>query len=178
MDLLSASVDVVFGWCVWSLGHNLGNRWWHDEMKRGLNTFYAHGERQHHVVYDRHCETEYQKSADPTELFISFPLLLVAAAGLLFVAAFGYLRGWSHAVPFAIGLYVFMTLDHQLHILFHKKPKLNGILGWFQTMHLTHHATHNRNFFFVSGLVWDVLFGTAILRRAPQRARAATAAQR
>lgn len=161
MDLAAVSIDLLAGWCAWSLGHNLGHRWWHAEMKHGMNTFYAHGERQHHYVYDGHGQTEFQQSVDPKELFISFPLLLVAAAGLLFVAGFGYLRGWIHCLPFAIGLYTFMVLDHQLHVLFHKRQELHGFLGWFQQMHLVHHATHNRNYFFVSGLVWDVLFGTA-----------------
>jgi hypothetical protein len=161
MDMLAVSIDVASGWCVWSLGHNLGHRWWHQEMKRGMQTFYAHGERQHHVVYDRHGETEFQRSVDPKELFISFPLPLVATAGLLFVAGFGYLRGWDHVLAFSAGLYTFMVLDHQLHIIFHKRSGLTGLLGWFQRMHLIHHATHNRNFFFVSGIVWDVLFRTA-----------------
>ena len=161
MELVAVSIDVAAGWCMWSLGHNLGHRWWHDEMKRGKNTFYAHGERQHHHIYDGHGQTEFQQSVDPKELFISFPLLLVAAAGLLFVAGYGYFRGWTHSLPFAISLYASMVADHQLHILFHKRPKLHGLLGWFQQMHLVHHATHNRNYFFVSGLVWDLLFGTA-----------------
>jgi hypothetical protein len=154
------AVDVAAGWLAWSLGHNLGHRWWHDEMKRGMQTFYAHGEREHHRIYDEHGATDFQQSVDPKELFISFPLSLVAVAGLLFVAVFGWLRGWEHAVPFAAGVYTFMVLDHQLHILFHKRPQMGGILGWFQQMHMLHHSTHNRNYFFVSGLLWDVLFRT------------------
>jgi len=35
-------------------------------------------------------------------------------------------------------------------------------MGRFQRMHMVHHATHNRNFFFVSGVVWDYVLGTAI----------------
>jgi len=161
MDALSFSLDFTAGWMAWSLGHNLGHRWWHDEMKRGMQTFYAHGEREHHRIYDGHGETAFQQSVDPKELFISFPLPLVAIAGLLFIAAFGWLRGWAHTLPFAAGLYTFMVIDHQLHILFHKRPQMNGVLGWFQHMHLVHHATHNRNYFFVSGWIWDVLFRTA-----------------
>ena len=83
---------------------------------------------------------------------------------LLFVAAFGWLRGWSHALPYAAGLYFFMLLDHRLHILFHRTQKLPGLLGRLQQMHRIHHATHTRNFFFVSGMIWDVLLGTATLR--------------
>jgi hypothetical protein len=175
MDPLSILIDVAAGWCAWSLGHNLGHRWWHEEMRRGMETFYAHGERQHHVVYDRHAETELQRSLDPNEDFISFPLLIVAPAGLLFVAGFGYLRGWIHALPFALGLYFFMVLDHQIHIVFHKKEKLSGVLGWFQRLHLVHHATHNRNFFFMSGIVWDLLLGTVSTRTPVATEESATA---
>jgi sterol desaturase/sphingolipid hydroxylase (fatty acid hydroxylase superfamily) len=42
------------------------------------------------------------------------------------------------------------------------------LLGWFQSMHLVHHATHDRNYFFVSGLLWDVLLGTASTRTPAQ----------
>ena len=164
MALWPLPVDLCAGWCVWSLGHNLGHRWWHDEMRKGKTTFYAHGEREHHRVYDPHGERAFQIGEDPKELFISFPLPIIAPVGLLFVALYGWLRGWPHAWPFAGALYVSMVLDHQLHILFHKYARLDGLLGWFQRMHLTHHATHNRNYFFVSGLLWDVLFGTAALR--------------
>ena len=164
IQLAALSVDFFAGWCVWSLGHNLGHRWWHDEMRKGKQTFYAHGEREHHRVYDRHGQRTYQVNEDPKELFISFPLPLIAAAGLLFIAAYGWLRTWSHCPGFATGLYVFMVLDHQLHKLFHKETRLAGVLGWLQQMHLTHHATHNKNYFFVSGFIWDVLFRTAVIR--------------
>lgn len=166
MEFLGLTVDLCAGWGVWSLGHNLGHRWWHDEMQKGKTTFYAHGEREHHRVYDRHGEHEYQVAEDPKELFISFPLLIVAGVASLAVALYVWLAGWSHGLTFAAGLYMSMVLDHQLHVLFHKKPDLPGALGWLQRMHLTHHETHNRNYFFVSGLLWDVLFGTAILRPA------------
>ncbi len=161
MQWVSFFLDLLAGWCMWSLSHNLGHRWWHNDMKRGLQTFYAHGEREHHRIYDRHGARTQQIAEDPKELFISFPLIVVGPVALLFVGAFGYLRGWSHAWPFAVGLYGFMLLDHQLHILFHRRQHLPGILGWLQNMHKIHHATHDRNFFFVSGLVWDLLLRTA-----------------
>ena len=161
---LSMLVDFCAGWCAWSLGHNLGHRWWHDEMRKGTKTFYSHGEREHHRIYDSHGQRAFHIDEDPAESFISFPLFLVAPVGLLLVALYGWLRGWPHSWPFAAALYFSMVIDHQLHILFHKKARLNGVLGWFQRMHLTHHALHNRNFFFVSGLIWDVLMGTAVLR--------------
>jgi hypothetical protein len=164
MELLRLGMDLCAGWCVWSLAHNLGHRWWHDEMLKGKVTFYAHGEREHHRIYDRHGENRYHIAEDPKELFISFPLPVIAPVGLVFVALYGWLCGWSHAGPFAGALYISMVLDHQLHILFHKKTRLSGPLGWFQQMHLLHHATHNKNYFFVSGLPWDVIFGTARLR--------------
>ena len=154
-------VDIAAGWCTWSLAHNLGHRWWHNDMKKGIETFYAHGERQHHRIYDRHGEPALHHSEDPRELFISFPFFVVGPVALLFVGAFGLLFGWPHALPYALGLYFFMLLDHRLHILFHRTEKLPGILGRFQQMHKIHHETHTRNFFFVSGLIWDVLFGTA-----------------
>jgi hypothetical protein len=164
MELLRLGLDLGAGWCAWSLGHNLGHRWWHDEMHKGKVTFYAHGEREHHRIYDRHGENQYHFAEDPKELFISFPLPLIAGASTVFVALYGWLAGWANAGPFAVALYGSMVLDHQVHILFHKKAHLPGVLGWFQRMHLTHHATHNRNYFFVSGFVWDVLFRTAVLR--------------
>src|SRR6185503_30113 len=161
MNLLSLGIDLVAGWCIWSLSHHLGHRWWHDEMLHGKETFYAHGEREHHRVYDNHGAREQQVADDPKEMFISFPLWLVAPVALVFVAIFAALRGWPHALPFAIAMYGSMVADHQFHILFHKRPNLTGILGRFQRMHLIHHETHNSNFFFVSGYIWDTLFGTA-----------------
>jgi hypothetical protein len=161
--MLSTAVllDLAAGWCTWSLAHNLGHRWWHNDMRRGRQTFYAHGERQHHRIYDRQFDRAWHSDEDPRELFISFPFFVVAPVALLFVGAWGSLRGWNHALPYAIGLYFFMLLDHRLHILFHRSRSLPGALGWFQQMHILHHQTHDSNFFFVSGLVWDLLFGTA-----------------
>jgi len=130
-------------------------------MRRGKQTFYAHGEREHHRVYDAHGQREFQIAEDPRALFISFPFVVVAPFGLVFVAAYGLLRGWPHALPFAAWMYACMLLDHRVHILFHKAPRLPGILGWFQKMHLVHHDTHRYNFFFVSGLIWDLLLRTA-----------------
>jgi hypothetical protein len=159
--MLSVSVDLLLGWVVWSLSHNLGHRWWHVEMRHGKQSSYAHGEREHHRVYDSHGERDWQTSEDPRELFISFPLSAIAPIGLVFVAAFGWLRGWGHCLPFALSLYSCMVTDHQLHILFHKAPRLSGVLGRLQEMHRIHHTTHRHNYFFVTGLVWDLMFGTA-----------------
>ena len=131
-------------------------------MHDGKNTFYAHGEREHHRIYDEHGARQRQIAEDPKELFISFPLPVVAPVALLFVALYGFLRGWGDAAPFAAGLYGSMLLDHQLHVLFHRTARLPGILAWFQQMHLLHHATHAKNYFFVSGIVWDVLFRSAM----------------
>ena len=161
---LSVFLDVCVGWCVWSLGHNLGHRWWHVEMLSSATSFYAHGEREHHRIYDSHGQRAFQVNEDPKESFISFPLFIIAPVGLLLVCLYGWLLGWPRVWPFGGALYGSMILDHQLHLLFHRKARLNGVLGWFQRMHLMHHATHNRNYFFVSGLIWDVLFGTAVMR--------------
>jgi sterol desaturase/sphingolipid hydroxylase (fatty acid hydroxylase superfamily) len=90
---------------------------------------------------------------------------------LLFVGAFGLLTSWPDCLPFAVGLYGSMIMDHRLHILFHKRERLGGVLGWFQKMHLIHHSTHNSNYFFVSGLIWDVLLGTARTPSEPARPR-------
>src|SRR5262249_34548500 len=116
--------DLAAGWCTWSLSHNLGHRWWHNDMKNGRETFYAHGERQHHRIYDRHGESEFHHAEDPGELFISFPFLVVGPVALLFVAAYGFARGWAHTLPYAASLYFFMLLDHRLHILFHRTDRL------------------------------------------------------
>jgi len=155
-------LDVGAGWCTWSLAHNLGHRWWHNDMRKGRQTFYAHGERQHHRIYDRDGDHGFHHDEDPRELFISFPFFVVGPVALLFVWAYASLMGWSRAIPFGAGLYFFMLLDHRLHILFHRTANLPGVLGWFQQMHRIHHQTHTRNFFFVSGLVWDLILGTAV----------------
>jgi hypothetical protein len=161
MSWFGAAADLAAGWCVWSLAHNLGHRWWHDEMRQGKQTFYAHGEREHHRVYDNHGRREQQIAEDPKELFISFPFSLIAPIGLIFVAGYGGLRGWNHCAPFAAAMYASMIADHRLHILFHKEAELTGILGRFQQMHMIHHRTHRHNYFFVTGFVWDALFQTA-----------------
>lgn len=162
MDIVGFGADLAAGWLVWSLGHNLGHRWWHNDMRKGKQTFYAHGERQHHVIYDDHGAFAQQAAVDPKELFISFPLPFVGAVGLLFVALYGWALGWGHCWGFSVSLLGFMTLDHQLHIQFHKRERMTGWMGRFQRMHMVHHATHDRNFFFVSGVVWDYLLGTAV----------------
>ena len=165
MPWTNALFDFAAGWCAWSLAHNLGHRWWHNDMKQGRQTFYAHGEREHHRIYDRHGDHRIHLAEDPRELFISFPFAVVGPVALVFVAAFGWLRGWPAALPFAAGLYFFMLLDHRLHIRFHRAAALPGILGRLQQMHHLHHQTHDRNFFFASGLPWDLLFGTATARQ-------------
>lgn len=166
MNPVAVVADSLCGWAVWSLLHNLGHRWWHVEMRLGKKTPYAHGEREHHRVYDSHGARDWQTAEDPRELFISFPLIAVAPIGLLFVAAYGWLRGWEHCSAFAIAMYACMIVDHQVHILFHKSPRLDGPLGWLQRMHMIHHGTHHHNYFFVTGLPWDVLLGTARMKAA------------
>jgi hypothetical protein len=159
MEIQTLSINLLAGWCFWSLAHNLGHRWWHDEMRKGKKTFYAHGEREHHRLYDSHDLKE-AAAEDPNELFISFPYPIVAAVALVPIAVYTLILGVSAAIPFAVALYGSMTVDHLLHKQFHKREHLHGVLGWFQQLHMTHHATHNRNYFFVTGLVWDVLFRT------------------
>jgi len=128
-------------------------------MRKGKQTFYAHGEREHHRLYDTH-NLEAAHAEDPRELFISFPYPIVAAIALLPIGLYAWIFGRPAAIPFGIAVYASMTLDHLLHKQFHKHPNLPGVVGWVQQMHMTHHATHNRNYFFVTGLVWDVLFRT------------------
>jgi hypothetical protein len=166
MSLTTIAIDIAAGWCFWSLAHNLGHRWWHDDMRKGKETVYAHGERQHHRLYDS-FDSQLQAHEDPQELFISFPASHVAVIAILPIALYGWLRGWSHVLPFGAALYASMAIDHHLHKLFHRSPGLGGVLGHLQRMHSVHHATHNRNFFFVSGFVWDVLFRTVVF--APPR---------
>ena len=141
-------------------------------MRVGMKTPYAHGEREHHRVYDSPGPNHQHHEEDPQELFISFPFRVIAPIALLFVAAYGWLRGWEHCLPFAITMYGSMLLDHRLHILFHRSAPLPGMLGRFQLMHQNHHKTHRNNYFFVTGLPWDVLFGTVrtkLGRTAPSR---------
>jgi len=64
MAWIAPILDIAAGWCTWSLAHNLGHRWWHNDMKRGVETFYAHGERQHHRIYDRHGDSVFHQSED------------------------------------------------------------------------------------------------------------------
>jgi hypothetical protein len=168
MQTFVAAGEFCLGWFAWSLGHNLGHRWWHNDMQKGKKTFYAHGETEHHRIYDGHVQCVFQRAEDPKELFISFPLPIVGAAGLLLIAVYAAMLGPWNAMPFGLGLLGFMVLDHQIHILFHKTPRLGGVLGWFQRMHLIHHATHDSNYFFVSGILWDVLLHT--LKTADARA--------
>ena len=163
MEFFEIPVSLFAGWCFWSLAHNLGHRWWHQEMRHGKQTFYAHGEREHHRLYDRPDATTLG-AEDPRELFISFPLPFVAALGVGPVLAYGWLTSWPSAVPFAAAMYGSMVLDDYLHRRFHREPHLPGVLGRLQRMHQVHHATHDRNFFFMTGLLWDVLFGTAVLK--------------
>jgi hypothetical protein len=147
------------GWWFWSLAHNLGHRWWHAEMRQGKETFYAHGERQHHKFYDS-LDRTISRREDPDELFISFPARHVAAVAMLPVIGYGWALGWSHAALFGVAMYSALTLDHVLHKRFHGGRRLTGIVGWLQGMHMVHHQTHRYNFFFVSGILWDFIFGT------------------
>lgn len=172
MDVWNVALDMAAGWLVWSLGHNLGHRWWHDDMKKGVQTFYAHGEREHHRIYDQHGAVAFQAQEDPRELFISFPFHMVALFALAPVAGYGYWRGWPHALPFACAMYACMLIDHRLHILFHKAVALPRPLEQLRAMHMIHHATHNRNFFFVTGYVWDVLLRTAVTGPVPDARQA------
>src|SRR5215471_1286307 len=128
MPFAMLALDVVVGWCCWSLGHNLGHRWWHDEMRKGKKTFYAHGEREHHRIYDRHGDRAYHVAEDGNEAFISFPLPIIAPLAVVLVVSYGwFLRTWSDPLFFAVGLYGSMLLDHQLHKQFHRHDRLKGI---------------------------------------------------
>lgn len=160
MHTLNLLGDVIFGWFVWSIGHNIGHRVWHHDMEQGKKTFVAHGESEHHRIYDGPIQRELHKAEDPKGNFISFPLAFVAAAGLLLALGFSFFFGRTNGVAFGLSMFVFMVADHQLHTFFHRRESLCGILGHFQRLHLIHHATHDRNFFFVSGFIWDILFGT------------------
>jgi hypothetical protein len=112
-------------------------------------------------VYDAHGALDCQVVEDPRELFISFPFIAIAPIGLLFAAGYGWLCGWGHCLPFGLAIYTCMIVDPRLHIAFHKSPALGGPLGWLQRTHLIHHRTHRYNYFFVTGLIWDVLLGCA-----------------
>jgi hypothetical protein len=124
VSLLAFVSDVFWGWLVWTLAHNLGHRWWHIEMTLGKKTPYAHGEREHHRVYDRHGDHDWHTGEDPRELFISFPFFAIAPIGLLFVATYGWLRGWEHAPGFALAMYASMILDHRPDPPHHPPPQL------------------------------------------------------
>lgn len=163
MTPLSLGVDIVAGWCVWSLAHNLGHRWWHVDMRAGKKTFYAHGESEHHRLYD--ADYHAHRDEDPLELFISFPYKYIAPAALLIVAAVGAVFGWAHALGFFLGFHGSMSLDHFSHVAFHKRDRLPGFFGRLQDLHRIHHTTHRNNYFFVSGYVWDLLLGTLLKRR-------------
>ena len=101
----------------------------------------------------------------------------VAPAGLLFVALYGLLRGWAHCLPFGVWMYSCMMIDHQLHKLFHKAAHLPGPLGRLQRMHLIHHEPHRLNYFYVSGLVGDLLFRTAQTKKVLSQPDPVAAAQ-
>jgi sterol desaturase/sphingolipid hydroxylase (fatty acid hydroxylase superfamily) len=47
-------------------------------------------------------------------------------------------------------------------------------LGTLQHFHKIHHSTHRNNFFFATGLIWDVLFRTLRTER-PDSGRNAAA---
>jgi len=161
MELLTTGLHFTAGWAFWSLSHYVGHRWWHDDMKKGKQTFYAHGERQHHRLYDGD-DRAFMRSEDPQELFISFPYKHVATVAVIPVALYGWLVGWLPAAAFGVAMYGSMTFDHQLHRLFHRRDSLPGLLGRLREMHRVHHATHTANFFFVSGFVWDLLMRTVV----------------
>ena len=158
------TMDLFLGWCFWSLAHNLGHRWWHVDMKKGLTTFYAHGESEHHRIYDGGILRDRHEAEDPYELFISFPFKWVALVAVIPVLLYGWSFGASHAAVFGAMMYASMLLDHKLHVRFHKDSNLTGVLAVLQRMHQIHHETHTRNFFFVSGIVWDLLFRTAVTK--------------
>src|SRR6188508_1966073 len=66
MELLTTGLHFSAGWAFWSLSHYVGHRWWHDDMKKGKQTFYAHGERQHHRLYDGDDQA-FMRAEDPGE---------------------------------------------------------------------------------------------------------------
>lgn len=165
-------MDLFWGWCFWSLAHNLGHRWWHVDMKKGVTTFYAHGESEHHRIYDGDIMRDRHFAEDPQELFISFPFKWVAAVAAIPALLYGFGLGPLHGFVFAIAMYSCMLVDHKLHVRFHTDRNLTGLLAKLQEMHYIHHATHSSNFFFVSGIVWDLLFRTAVTKYVPLRRHA------
>lgn len=152
----------IIGWGMWSFSHYVIHRWWHDDMTKGKETFYAQGERQHHHIYD-HNETHLTHELDPSEEFINFPLKHIAPMLILPLPLAYWLGGGVNATFLGVAMYGSMFLDYFMHLSFHEHPDMKGVRGYLQRLHMVHHETHNRNFFFTSGFLWDFIFRTVTL---------------
>jgi sterol desaturase/sphingolipid hydroxylase (fatty acid hydroxylase superfamily) len=134
---------VLLGWLVWSLSHYITHRTMHYGISKGWRKGPIDGEYMHH---DRH---DANQSFDT--VFASFPLegaLVIGVLPLYWMPA-----GWCW------GVCVSAVIDDLTHRMYHYR-RLPIPLRWFRGLHGIHHRDHDRNYAFVTGIVWDMLLGT------------------
>lgn len=153
-------LSIFLGYCVWSMAHNLGHRLWHVHMRQGKQTDFALGESAHHQIYDNYFAFHMHNIGDPDAKFRNFPMIKVGLTLLPFVLVSFYFLTAPQAILFTTSMYFFMAIDYAVHEKIHSEKIESGLLGILQRMHVIHHKTQRHNFCFLTGIIWDVLFGS------------------
>lgn len=151
----------------WSFSHYAVHRWWH-KLIEGYGTHaaielksFAAGEYYHHDIYDH---DPYDPSRDVKKNFISFPRRFTTLAVILGSAA--YTAGcwlvtdyWLvYGALMFVGSFGSMILDDFVHRRCqHGRVPTTRLGLWLRGYHKIHHQIHNRNYGFLTGIVWDLL---------------------
>lgn len=149
------------GWLFWSFSHFYMHKRWHKDIlnrKPGLAT---HGESEHHRCYDK---DEGSHLRDPFKALASFPYPFILAQVALLCTWYGITFGWLQGLSFFTTAFLSMTIDDRLHKLWHNGKDWGGFMGHLQKLHQIHHTTHKNNYSFFSGLIWDKIANTRLLK--------------
>lgn len=155
---MALALGVILGWMFWSLGHYTTHRLWHRWMLRGVTNAAVEGERQHHETFDGNS----QEFSNVPASHISFRLHFPIVAGSLASIPVYFVAGFSSAITMMLSFVFFVLIDDRAHRLAHGLPlKFCNSCGlWIRELHRRHHDEHDKNFAILSGIIWDISFGT------------------
>lgn len=155
---MSIVISIFLGWLTLSLGHYCIHRYWH--KKFSSKSQIIAGERLHHDIYDK-AETE---SLDPHDIVKGPPpalaVLVLFLVGSIYMAVIGVVNGWAFMATSILCLVIDDLCHRSVHD--HTVNITANTLApeWFKKAHETHHRMRTKNFSFITGHVWDRVFGT------------------
>jgi sterol desaturase/sphingolipid hydroxylase (fatty acid hydroxylase superfamily) len=152
------AASIITGWAAWSLSFYWMHRSWHWGMARKSKAAIVVGELKHHELGD---SDPYDIAADPEGHFVNFPKFVAAVLILVLAWIWCVLFGPLAALVLLTALAICSLCDTLVHNLAHLPQRYTfWPVGWVRRLHRIHHTTWRHNYSFVTGIVWDVIFGT------------------